>query len=72
MVFSVRMKPDGSIDQFKATLVAKSFAYRARIDHKETFSPIVKSAKIHCVLSIAIMQCSKTRQMDVNNAFLHD
>jgi hypothetical protein len=64
-------KSDGSIDRYKARLVAKGFKQRYRIDYEDTFSPVVKAATIHIVLSIAFSRGWSLRQLDVQNAFLH-
>ena len=68
-VFWVKRKADGSIDRFKARLVAKSFNQRPGLDYKETFSPVVKPATIRTVLTITMTQGWLLRQLDVNNAF---
>ena len=70
-VFLVKRKVDGSIDCFKARLVAKSFNQRLDLDYKETFSPVMKPPTIRTALTIVITQGWLLRQLDVNNAFLH-
>ena len=51
--------------------MAKGYNQRPRVDYKETFSLMVKSATIRIVPSITVMNGWGLRQMDINNAFLH-
>jgi hypothetical protein len=70
-VYKIKRKADGTIDHYKARLVAKGFKQQYGIDYEETFSPVIKSATIHVVLSLAISRGWSLRQLDVKNAFLH-
>lgn len=55
-VYRIKKKSDGTIDRYKARLVAKGFKQRYVIDYEDMFSPVVKAAMIHLVLSIAVFR----------------
>jgi hypothetical protein len=66
-VFTHKLKPDGSLDRYKAQWVVRGFTQRAG----ETFTPVVKPATIRTVLTITASRQWSTQQLDVSNAFLH-
>jgi hypothetical protein len=70
-IFKTKHRPDGSIDKHKARLVARGFSQQHGIDYGDTFSPVVKSAMVRLVLSLAVSRGWTLRQIDVSNAFLH-
>lgn len=63
---------DGSLAKYKARLVAKGFQQIAGVNYFETFSPVVKSATVRVVISLAVMNQWQIRQIDVNNAFFNE
>ena len=54
-VYKVKYNADGSVNQYKAQLVAKGYAQTHRIDYDETFAPAAKMtmSSVHVVLAIA-------------------
>ncbi|GJR40319.1 ribonuclease H-like domain-containing protein [Tanacetum coccineum] len=70
-LFKHKFKVDGSLSMYKARLVANGHSQQQGIDCDETFSPVVKPAIIHTVLSLAVSRDWPIHQLDVKNAFLH-
>ena len=70
-VYCIEKRSDGTIDRYKARLIAKGFKQRYGIDYEDTFSPVVKVATIRTVLAISVSRGWILRQLDVKNAFLH-
>jgi hypothetical protein len=71
-IYRHKLLADGSLDRYKARWVLRGFTERPDIDYDETFSPVVKPAKVRVVLSLALSQNWPIHQLDVKNAFLHD
>ncbi|RVW35033.1 Retrovirus-related Pol polyprotein from transposon TNT 1-94 [Vitis vinifera] len=70
-IFTVKHYPDGSINRFKAQLVAKGFTQSYDIDYEETFAPVAKLNSIRVLLSVAVNLDWNLHQLDVKNAFLN-
>ncbi|XP_075659253.1 uncharacterized protein LOC142629157 [Castanea sativa] len=66
-----KLKPDGSIEKFKARLVAKSSKQKEDIDFFDTFSPVTKVTSIRLLIAIAAIHNLMIHQMDVKTAFLN-
>lgn len=50
----MKENPDGSINKYKAKLVAKGFHQTIGFDYIETFSPVLNSTTIRVILTVAL------------------
>lgn len=70
-VFKVKSKADGTIDRYKARLVARGFSQQPGVDFDETYSPVVHKTSLRALLSYGYSRNMVIHQMDVVTAFLN-
>ena len=70
-IFKTKLKADGSLDKFKAKLVAKGFQQHASVYFSDTFSPIFKAPTIRIIFTLVVAYNWDIQQVDINNAFLN-
>jgi hypothetical protein len=70
-IFKTKQRLDGSVDKYKACLIARGFTQQYGVNYGDTFSPVVKPTTVRLVLSLDISRGWSLWQIDVSNAFLH-
>lgn len=62
---------DGSVQRYKARLVANGFNQKEGCDYSEISSSVVKPTTIRIVLTLALTFKWQIHQLDMHNAFLN-
>jgi hypothetical protein len=70
-VYKIKTRVDGSVERYKAHLVARGFTQEYGIDYEETFAPVVRLTSVRSLLVVAAVRHWPLFQIDVKNAFLN-
>jgi hypothetical protein len=70
-IFKKKMKSDGTVDKFKASLVAKGFTQKEGEDYFDTYSPVARMTTIRMLVALAACHDLLIHQMDVKITFLN-
>jgi hypothetical protein len=70
-IFTIKTHADGTIERFKARLVAGGHRQIEGVDYNETYAPVSKHATLRTLFSVAANRNWSVQQLDIKTAFLH-
>src|SRR5258708_39242004 len=70
-VFKVKRHADGSIERYRARLVAKGYSQRPGFDFTEVFAPTFRPASLRLIIALAAREGYKMRSVDISSAFTY-
>ena len=70
-VYKRKVDVNGSVERYKAHLVAKGYSQQYELDYNENFSPVTRFESLQRLLALAVQDYLHVHQMDVTTAFLN-
>ena len=70
-VYKVKTGADGSVQRYKARLVAQGFTQKYGTDFDETFCPVVRQESLRLLMALSVQHGLTVHQIDVTTAFLN-
>jgi Reverse transcriptase (RNA-dependent DNA polymerase)/Integrase core domain len=70
-VFKVKLNPDGSVERYKARLVAQGFSQRWGIDYDETYAPVLQISTLRWLIALGVFESLMIDMMDITGAYLN-
>ena len=64
-IYKAKYNADGTINHYKARLIAKGYAQTHGVDYEETFAPLAKMTTIQTMIALAMEKGWHLYQMDV-------
>ena len=70
-VYKIKTQSNGTVDLYKACLVAMGFTQEYGIDYEETFAPMARLSSFMTLITVSTTRKWSLFQMDVKNVFLN-
>ena len=70
-VYKLKTGADGSVERYKARLVAQGFTQKYGTDYDETFCPVVRMESLRALIALSVQFGLQLHQVDVTTAFLN-
>ena len=70
-VYKVKTNSDGSIERYKARLMARGFDQKFGLDYDKTFCPVVRLESLRTLIALSTQRGLELHHVDVHTAFLN-
>jgi len=70
-VWRIKIREDGSVERYKARLVARGFTQTRGVDFNETFAPVTRLDNLWLLIANAVENDWEFRQIEVKTAYLY-
>jgi hypothetical protein len=70
-LYKIKHVVDGSVEKYKARILAHGFSQKEGIEYEETFSPVARYTSIKTIIALETKMKWKLHQMDVKTTFLN-
>lgn len=70
-VFKIKKNADGTIERYKARLVARGFSQKHGVDYFDTYAPVANMTSVRLLFAYAAIEKLQMIQFDVKTAFLY-
>jgi Reverse transcriptase (RNA-dependent DNA polymerase) len=70
-VFKIKRNSDGTIERYKARLVAQGYTQRPGFDYEETFAPVISIHTLRWMASLGVFSQLEMDMLDIKVAYLH-
>ncbi|KAL1225767.1 Retrovirus-related Pol polyprotein from transposon TNT 1-94 [Cardamine amara subsp. amara] len=70
-IFKIKRKADGTVNKYKARIVAKGYVQQQGIDFEEVFAPVARIETIRLLIALAATNGWEIHHLDVKTAFLN-
>ena len=70
-IFKRKLRTDGTIDKYKACLVAKGYRQKENLDFFDTYSAVTRITSIRMLIAITAIHNFEIHQMNVKITFLN-
>ena len=70
-VFKLKRKADGSVNRYKARLIAKGYSQHPGLEFSEVFVPTAKWAALRAILALSALEDLELYSVDISTAFLN-